>query len=131
MGSTIWVLARSRREHGDDYDHSLFYAHADELDALAEEIGARKLSEFFDWSDLEFNSSDQPLQESWIEEHETWHSPRDALPSLKAVIQHLRRGDTSIDALNRDELLQELEDCLSKLEDAQARNDAFQFCVVM
>lgn len=131
MGNTIWVLARSRREQGDDYDHSFFYAHADQLDALSEEIGVRKLSDFFDWSDFKFNNSDEPQKESWIAEHETWHSPRDALPSLTAIIRHLKCNDISIDLQSLEELLQELEDCLSKLQDAQAKNDTFQFCIVM
>lgn len=132
MGSTIWVLSESRREQGDDYDHSLFYDSAEQIDALAEEIGVRKLSDFFDWSDFEFNSSSEPLPDSWIAAREAWHSPSDVLPSLRAIIDRLKHDDPEgRDVQNREELILELEDCLSKVEDAQARNDTFHFCIVM
>lgn len=132
MGSTIWVLARSRRDQGDDCDHTHFLESAEKLDALAEEIGERKLSDFFDWSDFEFNNSDEPLPESWISEHEEWHAPRDALPSLRAIIARLKHdGAECSGGQDHEELIHELEDCLGKIENAQAQKDTFQFCVVM
>ncbi len=132
MGTTLWVLRKSRRADGDDYDHSAIYKAASALDALADEIGVRRLSDFFDWTDFKFNSSNDALPESWIAENEKWHAPDDAISSVRAVLDHLKQQDYGgIAPQDRVELVDELGDCLRKLGLAKAEGDAFQFCVVM
>lgn len=135
MSDTLWVRRRSMAASGDaadDYDHSLFYRHADALDRLADSLGVRGLSDFFDTSDLEYNLSEEDLPASWIAEHEHWYPPSEALPALQRIIECLKAGEVKgIKEKVRGDLLDELEDCLVKLEMAEREGDLFHFCIVM
>lgn len=132
MGTTLWVLQQTSAGMGDDRDHSLFFDSSEALDKVASTLGVRKLSDFFDTADFDFNMSDEGLPESWISEHQKWHSPADVLPSLTAIIEHLQSADVpGIPADIRADLVDELEDCRTKIEAARAAGDAFHFCVVM
>lgn len=135
MGDTIWVRRKSRvgtDDSGDDFDHSLFCKASEELDKLAESLGIRKLSDFIDTTDMQYNLSDEELPQSWVVENEKWFSPADALPSLARIIERLRSGEVKgVKEKVRHELLEELEDCLAKVSDAQREGDQFHFCLVM
>jgi hypothetical protein len=132
VSTTIWVLQQGKVEAGDDRDHSLFFEFADALDALSATIPSRKLSTFFDFADLEFNTSDEERPESWIEENSKWHDPVAGSSALAPVIARLERGDASGVAPDRRvELIDELRDCRSKVERVAAANGMFHFCVVM
>jgi len=135
MSDTIWVRRKSRvgtDESGDDYDHSLFCKASDALDALSESLGVRKLSDFFDTTDLQFNMSEDDLPETWIAENERWFAPSDALPALKRIVDHLKSGETKgIEEEIRQDLVGEMEDCLSKVSAAERQRDLFHFCIVM
>ena len=63
MGDTIWVLRQGKTNSGDDYDHSTMLRCTDELDRLARKCKVRKLSDFYDWADYNFNMSDEELEE--------------------------------------------------------------------
>ena len=135
MSDTIWVRRKSQvgtDNSGDDFDHSLFCKSSEELDKLAQAIGVRKLSDFIDTTDLQYNMSDEDLPESWIAENEKWFSPSDALPSLMRIVERLKAGEVQgIKEKSRPELLEELEDCLEKVDEAARENDQFHFCIVM
>ena len=135
MSDTIWVRRKSLVGSDDvdiDSDHSLFCMAADELDKLAESLNVRKLSDFFDMTDLQFNMSEEELPESWIAENEKWFSPADALPALRAIIGRLRAGEVKgIKEKLRPELIEELEDCLATVSAADQASDQFHFCIVM
>jgi hypothetical protein len=135
VGDTIWVRRKSRvgtDDSGDDFDHSLFCRLSEELDALAGEIGVRKLSDFFDFTDYQFNLSDEDLPESWIQENEKWFHPADALPSLGKLLDRLRASAAQgIPDDMRSDLIEELEDCLAKVQAADRDKDEFHFCIVM
>jgi hypothetical protein len=135
MSDTIWVRRKSRAgtdESSDDFDHTLFCKNADELDALAESVGMRKLSDFFDTTDLQYNMSDDDLPETWIAENEKWFQPSDALPTLRKIVEQLKAGQAKgIKEKIRADLLEELEDCLAKVDAADTEKDQFHFCIVM
>lgn len=135
MGDTILVRRKSRvgtEDSGDDFDHWLFSKASEELDRLAETLGVRKLSDFIDTTDMQYNLSDDDLPESWIVESEKWFAPADALPSLSKIVERLRSGEVKgIKEKLRPELLAELEDCLSKVIEAERDSDLFHFCLVM
>ena len=135
MSDTIWVRRKSRvgaDDSGDDFDHSFFCKCSDELDKLAESLGVRKLSDFFDTTDLQFNMSEEDLPESWIAENEKWFSPSDALPALTKIVERLKAGEVKgVKEKSRADLLEELEDCLAKVAAAERESDQFHFCVVM
>jgi len=135
MSDTIWVRRKSRvgtEDSGDDFDHSLFCKASEELDKLAESLGVRKLSDFIDTTDMQYNMSDDDLPESWIVENEKWFAPADALASLSKIVERLRLGEVKgIKEKLRPELLEELEDCLNKVTEAERDSDQFHFCLVM
>ena len=135
MGDTIWVRRKSQAgtDHsGDDFDHSLFSKMAEQLDQLAETLGVRKLSDFLDTTDMQYNLSEDELPESWIAENETWFAPADALPSLMTIVERLKAGEVKgIKEKVRPGLLEELEDCLTKVTAAGQEGDQFHFCLVM
>ena len=135
MGDTIWVRRKSQvgtDDSGDDFDHSHFCKASEELDKLAETLGVRKLSDFIDTADMQYNLSDDELPESWIVENEKWFAPADALPSLMKIVERLKSGEVKgIKEKLRPELLEELEDCLTKVTEAERARDQFHFCLVM
>lgn len=135
MSDTLWVRRKSMaasEDVADDYDHSLFYRHADALDKLADSLGVPRLSDFFDTSDLEYNLSEEDLPASWIAEHEQWYPPAEALSALRRIIECLKAGEVKgIKEKVRGDLLEELRDCLVKLERAEGEGDSFHFCIVI
>ncbi len=135
MSDTIWVRRKSKvgtDDSGDDVDHSIFCRCADEIDSLAKSLGTRGLSDFFDFTDYQYNMSDDDLPETWVADNEKWFSPADALPSLTQIIARLKTGEVKgLKEKYRPDLIEELEDCLVKVSGAQADNDQFHFCIVM
>lgn len=135
MSDTIWVRRKSQAgsaNSGDDVDHSLFCKNSEALDKLAQSIGVCKLSHFFDTTDLQYNMAEEDLPETWIAENENWFSPSDALPVLTKIVARLKAGEVKgIKEKWRPELLEELEDCLAKVSEAERENDQFHFCIVM
>jgi hypothetical protein len=135
MSNTIWVRRKSRvgtDDSGDDYDHSLFCKASEELDELANSLGVRVLSDFIDTTDMQYNFSEDDLPESWITENEKWFAPADALPSLTKIVERLKAGEVKgIKEKLRPELIEELEDCLAKVSEAEREADQFHFCLVM
>lgn len=134
MSDTIWVRRKSEAAKGesvDDFDHSLFCKYADALDAHAQTLGVRKLSEFFDTTDLQFNFSDDELPETWIADNEQWFDAARALPALRSVIASLKAGPVKgVPAKALPDLLEEPEDCEAKVAAVDADGDRFHFCVV-
>ena len=135
MSDTIWVRRKSRvgiDDSGDDYDHTLFCKSSDQLDVLAESLGVRKLSDFFDTTDLQYNMSDEDLPETWIAENEKWFAPSEALPTLQKIVERVKAGEVKgVKEKIRPELLEELVDCLAKVAAAESESDQVHFCIVM
>jgi hypothetical protein len=135
MGDTIWVRRKSRagtEDSGDDFDHSHFCRASEELDRLSDSLGVRKLSDFIDTTDMRYNLSDDDLPQTWIAENERWFAPEDALPALRKIVERLKAGEVKgIKEKLRPDLLEELEDCLAKVSEAQSEGDQFHFCLVM
>lgn len=130
MGDTIWILRKSQVDRGDDFDHSIFCQHIDKLDKLAIELGVRKLSDFLDYSDLEFNFSEEELNETLVENNQKWFEPALAIISLETIISWLKNN--KIKGIKQQlELITELEDSLTKLKSAKEEKDLFNFAVIM
>lgn len=135
MSNTIWFRRKSKAgtdDSGDDFDHSLFCHHADDLDTLAKSLSVTQLSEFFDTTDLLYNLSEEELPESWITENEQWFPAAEALTSLNKIIEYLHASDVNwLKGNAKAELLEELEDCTAKVATAVQEDDPFHFCIVM
>jgi len=122
MGTTLWVLGRATSAEGDDFDHSAMFDAADELDGICKQLDVAKLSGFFDWADFNANMGDGES-----EEPQTWFDPGQALPTLRALRDHIRANPIE----GAPGLGEELDDCLGKVSELAERSEPFHLCVVM
>ena len=140
MGTTIWVLSKGKTTETDDWDHSaLFYA-VEKLDLVCDQIGLTKISEFLDWTDFEanmFEEDDFPNEEV-LRDKASWFNPSAALPMLRAVREYVASNESERESLLEqgkeylsEDLLEDLDDCIAKVEKIETEGDLFHFCVVM
>jgi len=151
MGMTLWIHTLEDRNYSKDSDdHSLMNRHRDALDALCEDAGVRKLSDFVDYTDQEYNFSDfdddddpaedDPEDDDAYADPEfdpetdlpygiddmTWYSAAEGLASLRAVRDTLEgEGLEGADAEEVDGLKEEIDDCISVLEGPASRGGKF------
>lgn len=130
MGMTLWIQTLQDGEFNQESDdHSLMNEHAEALDALCEKLDVRKLSEFFDYTDTEYNFSedrDDEGDESDLDEETglgyavedmDWFSAKEGLITLRALRDALAAGESDeFDEDERSELQAELDDCIAVLE---------------
>ena len=112
----------------------------EKLDPICEHLGLVKLSSFLDWTDFDANMSEDnefPSEET-IGSKECWFSPSEAIPTLRTLHQLFLSSESERKRLFSedyqylaDDLIEELEDCISKIEKIDAAGDLFHFCVVM
>jgi hypothetical protein len=159
MGATIWVKTLEGRNYSSDKeDHSLLYHNADELDAVCVAAGVGKLSDFMDYTDMEYSFSDfddddeesaegaegqggeqdeQDEQDEQMADPETglgygiddmtWFDAVEGMACLKAL-REWAAGDGEPD--RSDELLEELDHCISLLQGPASRGGKFHFAVI-
>jgi len=156
MGMTLWIHTLEDRNYSKDSDdHSLMNRHRDALDALCEDAGVRKLSDFVDYTDQEYNFSDfdddddpaedDPEDDDAYADPEfdpetdlpygiddmTWYSAAEGLASLRAVRDTLEgEGLEGADAEEVDGLKEEIDDCISVLEGPAARGGKFHLALI-
>jgi hypothetical protein len=140
MGTTIWVLSKGKTTETDDWDHSaLFYA-VEKLDLVCDQIGLTKISEFLDWTDFEANmfEEDDFPDEEVLRDKASWFNPSTALPMLRAVREYVVNNGADGESLLEkgkeylaEDLLDDLDDCIAKVEKIETEGDLFHFCVVM
>lgn len=144
MGMTLWIHVLEGREYSKDSDdHTLMYRHAGSLDALCEEAGVRKLSEFFDFTDLEYSyaeEDDDSGEEPPVDpetglgygiEDMTWFEATEGQSSIQVLREKIAMG--SVPALSsdqRNDLLEELDDCIALLEGPASRSARFHLAVI-
>jgi len=156
MGMTLWIHTLEDRNYSKDSDdHSLMNRHRDALDALCEDAGVRKLSDFVDYTDQEYNFSDfdddddpaedDPEDDDAYADPEfdpetdlpygiddmTWYSAAEGLASLRAVRDTLEgEGLEGADAEEVDGLKEEIDDCISVLEGPASRGGKFHLALI-
>jgi hypothetical protein len=60
MGMTLWIHTLEDRDYSKDSDdHSLMHDLADQLDEVCEQLNVQKITEFFDFTDLEYSYSEE------------------------------------------------------------------------
>jgi hypothetical protein len=143
MGMTYWVQTLNGRSMSkDDEDHSLMYSLSDELDTACDALGIPRLSSFVDSTDLEFNMSDEDEDDEVAMDPETgygygiddmqWFDLAAGSNCLQKLRDHVRAGwNAGLDAETRSGLLEELEDCLAKLQSAPAGTAKFHLAVIL
>jgi hypothetical protein len=136
MATSVWVLRQSAAGDGDDFDHTAIFDASDELDRVAGDLGVKKISEFFDWTDFDANmSAEEPLEDYEYVAAARWFDPADALASIEALLAHLKVNPGVGETPDWDELytpvLVELEDVVIKVRQAASEGTRFNLCVVM
>ncbi|PWF44996.1 hypothetical protein C7C56_018480 [Massilia glaciei] len=126
--------------------------HSDALDAVCELAGVRKLNEFKDFTDLEFNMDDFDDEDDEDDEEgdgeseaaadpETglgygiddmaWFDAAEGLVSMKAMRGHVAtEGLAGLDAGQNADLLDELDDCIAVLDGPASRAGKFHLAVI-
>jgi hypothetical protein len=157
MGMTLWIHTLEGRNYSrDSDDHSLMNRHRDALDALCEDAGVRKLTGFVDYTDQEYGfdddddpADDDPMDDDMADELDaepaidpetdlaygiddmTWFSAAEGLASLQAVRDALEtEGLAGADDGEVDELLDEIEDCITILEGPASRGGQFHLALI-
>ncbi len=155
MGHTIWVEVhgRSLKETADD--SSIMHRLMDNLDELAGRLRVRKLSDFYDYSELEevygdleeedsdsndSEGEDEIPAEPTLEERQAkgeWFDSSEGLKSISALRQRLSerfedlefRADSSTDHWPK-RLMEELATSEAILKEAAARGQRFRLLIV-
>lgn len=116
MGNTIWILNENTDE--DEWDHPLILAYEKKLDDLANELGIKKISDFYDHSILaeEYGGD--------VEPH--FVTAKDVKEIIQALVTAISSGK-----LNRNtELIEELEDCLGKIIESENQGLEVRIAIV-
>lgn len=119
MGNTVWILDESTDE--DSWDHSVILANEKSLDKLAKELGVKTLSQLFDFSILE--------EELGGNAEPNYFSPDVIEATLAAFVGAIRSG-YEINLSDKNELLEELDDCISKVLSAKESDLKVRMAVV-
>lgn len=152
MGMTLWIHTLEERNYSKDSDdHSLMNRHSDALDAVCEAAGVRKLNEFMDFTDLEFNNMDVFDDDDGDDEEEdsgdaavdpetglgygiddmAWFDAAEGLVSMKAMRDHVATaGLAGLDPEQGADLLEELDDCIAVLDGPASRAGKFHLAVI-
>jgi hypothetical protein len=160
MGMTLWL----HRLEGQDYfkgsqDHSSMHRLSDELDDICAKEGVSKLSDFFDYSDLEchygdetgnesgseFDEEDDEVEDESSEDSEldpetgsgnevedmAWFDAEDGIRTMMVLRDAVEENQIpDLEPREHDDLLEELEDCLKRIEDTASRDGRFHLSVV-
>lgn len=137
MGMTLWIHTLENRDYSKDSDdHSLMNLHIEALDALCDELGVRKLTEFMDYTGLEYSYGELDEDEEEDADPEldpetdlaygiddmTWFDAAEglaALQSLRDAVADGRLADVTADEAER--LIEELDDCIAVIDGPASR----------
>jgi hypothetical protein len=147
MGHTIWVDVRGRAKDDPLQDNSIMLRLQSQLDDLSTKLNVVKLSEFYDYSELETTYGDFDCEGDETEDGNltvedgqdegAWFNPGPALTAVRAIHDHLVKHPEEL-GFEADpsqshwpgDLMEELAYCQSVLEEAAKRRQEFRFLVV-
>ncbi len=140
---TLWIHTLEGRNYlKDSNDHSLMNQNLYSLDALCTKLNVRKLSDYLDFTDQQFNYNDfddddnEPELDPETElaygiDDMTWFDASDGLISLQAVRNRIAEdGLHGFDADELPALLEELDDCISILDGSVSKGGKFHLSLV-
>ena len=140
---TLWIHTLEGRNYlKDSNDHSLMNQNLYSLDALCTKLNVRKLSDYLDFTDQQFNYNDfddddnEPELDPETElaygiDDMTWFDASDSLISLQAVRNRIAEdGLHGFDADELPALLEELDDCISILDGSVSKGGKLHLSLV-
>lgn len=140
MGMTTWVMIRDGAErYSNEEDHSAMLALREELDSVAKILSVQKLSDFYDYTELNFSyrpidELEESLEETWNNDDAQWFSPQAGMATLRAILNFLAQTPQGLDLSQThwtiDCLVDELQDCNTELMQAVEQGYLFHLCIV-
>jgi len=131
MGMTLWIHTLVGREMSKESDdHSLMQKYSPALDKLCKQLQVPTLSSFVDTTDAEYSLSEDDEDGEPKLDPETglgygiddmkWFDSHRGISTLTALRQHIEKnGLPRLGNEDKRNLLEELDDCLRKLESAK------------
>lgn len=125
MSMVLWIKLDSDSDDMAPDDLGYLLDELENIDAHCEELGVQPLSEFVDYSDVEYNMSEDDLGESWLAENAKWVNPTELLTSIRALEAALTEsGDNN-------EVLEELQIILLRCIEAENKAAQVRLIAVM
>jgi hypothetical protein len=149
MGMTYWIhTLNDRVMTKDSNDNTMIYRLSDELDIACDELGIAKISSFADYTDLEFNMSDEDEDEDEDEDLELeldaetgyaygiddmlWFNVADGIEILEKLCRYVTDGwKYELHEETKKELIEELDYCIEKLKSIPHETGKFHLAVIM
>jgi len=122
MSTVLWAELKNDPEDFASDDLYFLYKAADNLDAQCKALQVTPLIELLDHSDLQFNHSDEDLDEAWLEANAKWLQPEAILPTLRALEKQIS---------NNEDLHQDIEYAIERFEHAEKQGTSVRLLVVM
>ena len=119
MGNTVWVLKEGQDD--DDWDHSLMLKEEDKLNALCKKHNVKPLSDLLDYSILNEEFGDGGDSPNFL-------NPSEIKPTLAILINLIKEGKSNLKQAT--EVLDELEDCLQKVSEAESEHSKIRLSIV-
>ena len=125
MSMVLWIKLDSDSDDMAPDDLGYLLDELEDIDAHCEELDVQPLSEFVDYSDVEYNMSEDDLDESWLAENAKWVNPTELLTSIRALEAALTEsGDNN-------EVLEELQIILLRCIEAENKTAQVRLIAVM
>jgi hypothetical protein len=145
MGMTLWIhTLEGRHMSTGSEDHTLMYRFFDDLDSLCDKLGVAKISSFFDSNDLELcmredddETDEDPevgseTENSYEIDDMIWFDAASGLDTFETLRAAIAENELpNLDEENKSWLLEELDDCISKLKDPAERGGKFNLPIIM
>lgn len=125
MSMVLWIKLDSDSDDMAPDDLGYLLDELEDIDAQCEELGVQPLSEFVDYSDVEYNMSEDDLDESWLAENAKWVNPTELLTSIRALEAALTESG------DNDEVLEELQIILLRCIEAENKAAQVRLIAVM
>lgn len=100
MSMVLWIQLENDPEDYAPDDLGFLLDGLDDIDEQCTELQVQPLSEFVDYSDVEYNMSEDELDESWLAENAKWVSPADLLITLQSLEQAMVDEDDDEDLID-------------------------------
>lgn len=149
MGMTLWIQVLEGREYFQNSDdHTLMHQYSEALDQICEAAHLSKLSDYFDFADLTYSYSEDCDEAGEAEDDgnpqldpETglgygiddmqWFDAAAGYHCLQVLADLVQGGALpELSTNHREQLIEELADCLSILEAPATRGARFHLAVI-
>lgn len=140
MSTVLWAnLLHDASVTSDEIDKYALYKHSKKLDRLTRKLGVSNFLSAQDFTDLQFNLSNDELPPGMQSTNElmaangSWLAAQDAVEMLHNLLGHIQENKIKFGFFSddRDAVIQELEESLAMARKAQALDGMFNFSVIM